>query len=240
MHKSAERHYLGHPEVFDQLAVTRQRLDLFPGFQLTGFNTACQHSPDKRVRTQGGGQHAERLVDVFQLLGCLYMLDDQIEQRRQILARAVQLHVGPAVAARRIHVGEIQLFVIGTEAGKQVETFVQRAIRLCVTLVDLVQNNDRVQSQCQRFGGDEFGLRHRAFGRINQQYNAIHHGQDAFDLAAEIGVAGRVDDVDTDAFPFDRGRFGKNCDAALTLQVVAVHGAFGRRLIFAIGAGLFQ
>ena len=55
-----------------------------------------------------------------------------------------------------------------------------------------------LQAQRQRLAGHELGLRHRAFGRIDQQDDAVDHRQDALDLAAEIGVAGRVDDVDAD------------------------------------------
>ena len=44
----------------------------------------------------------------------------------------------------------------------------------------------------------EAGLRHGAFGGIDQQQHAVHHVHHALDLAAEIGVAGRVDDVDLD------------------------------------------
>ena len=42
------------------------------------------------------------------------------------------------------------------------------------------------------------------FGGIDQQHHAIDHRQDALHLAAEIGMAGRVDDIDARAVPFDR------------------------------------
>ena len=64
--------------------------------------------------------------------------------------------------------------------------------------------------------------------------------EDALDLAAEIGVAGRVDDVDARALPDDRGALGEDGDAALTLQVVRIHGALGDLLVLAEGAALLQ
>ncbi len=135
---------------------------------------------------------------------------------------------------------EFKLFVGGVEAGEKVETLIQRAVRLGIRLVDLVQHDDRAQAQFQRLGGHEFGLGHRAFGGVHQKHHTIDHRQDALDLAAEVGVARRVDDVDAGVVPDDRGRLGEDGDAALTLQIVAVHSALGGRLVFTIGAGLFQ
>src|SRR6185436_18090156 len=64
--------------------------------------------------------------------------------------------------------------------------------------------------------------------------------QDALDFAAEIGVAGGVDDVDAGVLPLHRGGLGQNGDAALALQVVGVHRALGHLLVLAVGAGLLQ
>ena len=50
----------------------------------------------------------------------------------------------------------------------------------------------------------EAGLRQRAFGGVDQQHDAVDHRQRALHLAAEVGVAGRVDDVDLDAAVVDR------------------------------------
>ena len=55
--------------------------------------------------------------------------------------------------------------------------------------------------------------------------HAIDHTQHALDLAAEVGVARRVDDVDVDAPYFDRGVLGKDRDARL-FEVVRIHDAF--------------
>ncbi len=66
-------------------------------------------------------------------------------------------------------------------------------------------------------------LRHRPFDRIDEQKAAVGHVQHPLDLAAEIGVAGGVDDVDLDAAVGDRGVFGEDRDPALPLQIVGVH-----------------
>jgi len=59
-------------------------------------------------------------------------------------------------------------------------------------------------------------------------------------LAAEIGVAGRVDDVDPHFVPDDRGAFREDRNAALALELVRIEGAFGNLLIGAESAALAQ
>jgi hypothetical protein len=112
--------------------------------------------------------------------------------------------------------------------------------RASVGPVDLVDDDDRPEAERQRLHGDELGLRQRPFGRVHQQDHAVHHVEDALDLAAEIGVAGRIDDVDAGALPVDRGALGEDGDAALALQVVRVHDPFHDLLVGAEGAALLQ
>ena len=45
----------------------------------------------------------------------------------------------------------------------------------------------------------EAGLRQRPLRGVDQQQDAVDHRQRALDLAAEVGVARRVDDVDLHA-----------------------------------------
>src|SRR6202040_1645540 len=91
--------------------------------------------------------------------------------------------------------------------------------------IDLVDHDDRPQTLVQRLSDDKFGLRHWAVGGVDQYQNPVAHAEDAFDLAAEIGVAGRVDDVDPDIPPDDRRAFGKDRDAALAFELVGNEGA---------------
>ena len=81
---------------------------------------------------------------------------------------------------------------------------------------------------------------HADFGGVDEHDRAVHHRQNALDLAAEIGVAGGVDDVDAHVVPDDRSRLGQDGDAALALQIVGVHGALGDLLVVAEGAALLQ
>jgi hypothetical protein len=53
-------------------------------------------------------------------------------------------------------------------------------------------------------------------------------------------VAGRIDYVDVYTFVIDRSVFGEDGDAALALQVVRVHDAFGDVLVGRKRAGLME
>ena len=92
----------------------------------------------------------------------------------------------------------------------------------------------------KRLRDDEFRLRQRAFGGVDQHDDAIDHVEDAFDLAAEVGVARRIDDVDVRALPLDAGALRENGDAALALEVVGIHRPLGHLLVLAERAGLLQ
>ena len=75
------------------------------------------------------------------------------------------------------------------------------------------------------------------FGSVDQHQGTVDHVEDALDLAAEIGVARRVDDVDARCRArATRGHLGENGDAALALEVVRIHGALGHALVLAEGA----
>src|SRR6185437_11596772 len=62
----------------------------------------------------------------------------------------------------------------------------------------------------------------------------------ALHLAAEIGVAGRIHDIDAHVPPLDAGALGEDGDAPLALQVVGIHGALVHVLVLAHGASLFE
>ena len=172
------------------------------------------------------------------------MLDDQVIKRGQGVARRGHIHGRPAFLARRIDVREIQLFVRCAQGGEQVKGLVQNAVRISMGPVDLVQHQDGAQAKLKGLAEHELGLGHDALFGIDQQQTAIDHAQDALNLAAEIGVAGGVDDIDPGlarhAIPKHAGALGQNRNAALALLVIRVHGPLYRRLIGSENPGLGQ
>ena len=109
-----------------------------------------------------------------------------------------------------------------------------------VGAVDLVDDDDDAVTQLQRAGEDEARLRHGALSGVDEQDNAVDHLEDTLDLAAEVGVARGIDNVDLGVAVADGGVFSEDRDAALTLEVVRVHDAVDDLLIFAVHAALLE
>ena len=146
----------------------------------------------------------------------------------------------PALLGRAVEDREIELLLARVERGEQVEHFVGDFGRAGVGAIDLVDDDDRLQPDLERLGDHELGLRQRTLGGVDQYQRAVHHVEDALDLAAEIGVTGRIDDIDAGVLPHDRRHLGQDGDAALALEVVAIERALGDTLVFAKRARLLQ
>ena len=85
------------------------------------------------------------------------------------------------------------------EVEEQVLDHAQHLADARVGAVDLVDVEDHRQPRLERLAQDEARLRQRALGRVDEQQHGVDHRQRALDLAAEVRVAGRVDDVDLHA-----------------------------------------
>ncbi len=151
-----------------------------------------------------------------------------------------------ALAARRpgpgvgVEHGEIELLLGRVEIDEQVVDLVEHFLGPGVGPIDLVDDDDRRQPALERLAQDESRLRQRPFRRVHQQHHAVDHRQRPLDLAAEIGVAGRIDDVDQMIAVVDRGVLGENRDAALALEVGVVHRSLGHPLVEPERAALMQ
>ena len=80
-----------------------------------------------------------------------------------------------------------------------------------------------LQAERERLAQHHAGLGHRALGGVDEEQAPVRHAEDALDLAAEVGVPGRVDDVELDPVVPDRGRLREDRDSLLALEVVGVH-----------------
>jgi hypothetical protein len=114
------------------------------------------------------------------------------------------------------------------------------AQRVGARAVDLVDDDDGRAAQRERLAQHEARLRHRAVERVDDEQHAVDHAQDALDLAAEVGVAGRVDDVDLHVLPAHRGVLGQDRDAPLALERVRVHHPVLDDLVVAEGPALAE
>ena len=167
-------------------------------------------------------------------------VDDGLEERLQVGAGRGQIGRRGACLGHRVEHGKIELRLFGIEIDEKVVDLVQHFLRARVGAVDLVDDHDGLELGFERLGQHVARLRQRALGRVDQQHDAVDHLERAFHFAAEIGVAGRVDDVDLAAVEVDGRVLGQDGDAALALQLVRVHHAVGHLLVGAEGAGLAQ
>ncbi len=167
-------------------------------------------------------------------------LHDGFEERLQTLARLREVERSGALLGDGVKDREVELVFFRIEIDEQVVDLVQHFLGAGVGAVDLVDHHDRRQFGFQGLGQHVARLRKRAFGCVNQKHDAVDHFQGAFHFAAEIGVAGRVDDVDFAALEVDGGVLGEDGDAALALQLIRVHHSLGDLFVGAECAGLAQ
>ncbi len=86
----------------------------------------------------------------------------------------------------------------GIEIEEELVDLVDDLGRAGVGPVDLVDHEDHRQIAGQRLAQHEPRLRQRTFGGVDQEHDPVDHRERPLDLATEVGVAGRVDDVQRD------------------------------------------
>jgi hypothetical protein len=234
---AAEGEDFGHPALLDEIAEPVEHLDRGIGLDRAGEDAPGDDAAEIGIGFEQRAEHAEAALDHP---GRLDVADDEIEQRPHVLFRPVGRIGHPTLLGRAVDDREVELLVGRVERGEQVEAFVGDLGDPRIRLVDLVDADDRLQADLQRLADHELGLRHRPLGGVDQHDGAVDHRQDPLDLAAEIGVAGRVDDVDAHPLPDHRGRLGENGDPALALEIVGIHHPLGDPLVLAERAGLLQ
>ena len=168
------------------------------------------------------------------------MFHDGLEERGHPIVFVLESLDGVTVARAGVNERGIELFFRGVEFQEQLQHLVVHLVRVGVLAVDLVDDHDDFQAVGEGFLQDEASLRLRAVECVDEQQHAIDHAEDAFDFAAEIGVAGGIDDIDRVAAPMDGGVLGLDGDALFLLEVHGIHGAFFHGLVGAIHPTLAQ
>ena len=147
-----------------------------------------------------------------------------------------------AMPALRVRVEdrEVELVLGGVEVDEEVVDLVQDLAGAGVGAVDLVDHHHRGQAGLERLAQHVAGLGQRPLGGVHEQEHAVHHLEGALHLAAEVGVARGVHDVDLGVVVVDRGVLGQDGDAALPLELVRVHDALAVLLVRAEDAALLE
>ena len=190
------------------------------------------------VVVDGGDQQLQRRG--FVTGGGIDILDDGFEQRGQILALLVRTVGGGALAAGAEDGGGIELLVGSVQVQQQLQHLVHDFVDTGIGLIDLVHGYDDLVAQLQGLLQHEAGLGHGALGSVYQQDNAVDHLQDPLYLAAKVGVARSIHNVDLVIFIVYGSVFCQNGDAPLPLQIAGVHDPIHSGLIFPIDAALLQ
>ena len=228
---------LGHAEGLE-LAV---RADA--GDRRAAHEPAAGHAPDHQpsdvvVPAERHGLELERRLEVH--VRGRRTLENRLEQRPQVAARVLERAHGGAFLRRGEDHRELELAIVGAEVDEQIEDLVDHLVRALLRPVDLVHHQHDAQAVRERLAHHEAGLRHHAVDRVDQQQRRVDHPEHALDLAAEVGMARCIDEMDPHALELDRGVLGVDRDAALALEVLAVHHALDHGLVLAEGAGLTQ
>ena len=167
-------------------------------------------------------------------------IDERVEERPQILARLVERRRRGTGLGIRVKDREVDLGLVGAEVHEQLVDVVEHLGRAGVGAIDLVERDDDRQVAGHRLLEDVAGLRQRALRRVDEQQHRIDHEQGALDLAAEVGVSGRVDDVEADVRIVDRRLLGEDRDALLAFEIAGIHDPVDDRLVRAERPGLAE
>ena len=168
------------------------------------------------------------------------LVDNHLEQGGHVGAGLVRLQAGVPLPGGGIAHGELQLVVVGAQLDEQVQHLVHHFRGAGPGPVDFIQHHHWLLAQGQSLFQHKAGLGHAALKGVHQQQHAVHHLQNPLYLAAKIGVAGGVHNIDLDAVVHHGGIFGEDGDAPLPLQVAGIHHALGHSLILAEHAALPQ
>ncbi len=231
---------LGHVELPD-LGLLDRTVGPAPGHRLAAADGPVSHPAERQASqvrrgVQVGHQRLQRMIVV--VLGRGDVLAQRLEQRLQVLGQGVGVRAaapGPRVAVKD---RELDVMVLGVQVHEQLVDLVDHLGDARIGPVDLVHHQDHGQVRLERLPKHEPRLRQRTLARVHQQQHAVHHGQPAFDLAAEVGVAGRVHDVDLQIAVANGRVLRQDRDALLALQVHGVHDPLAHVLVRAERAGL--
>ncbi len=113
-------------------------------------------------------------------------------------------------------------------------------MRPAVLPVALVDDDDDLEPLGERLSQDEARLGHGPVRGADEHERRVGHADDALDLSPEVGVAGRVDDVDPMALPLDGTGLREDRDSTLLLDVVAVHDELAHGLVVAEDPALLE
>ncbi len=101
----------------------------------------------------------------------------------------------PALAGAGVHDGEVSLTLVGAQVHEKIEGGVDHVVHAGIGTVHLVDHEDHAVALGQGFTKHEAGLGQRAFSGVHEEQTAVHHAENPFHLATEVGVARGINDI---------------------------------------------
>ncbi len=231
---------LGH-EQLDDLGRLDRAVGATPRDRLAAADGPVAHPAERepsqvRRGVEVGHQRLERMA--LLVLGSRDVVLQRLEQRLEVVGERVRIRTTSPRPRVGVQDRELDLPFVRVQVQEELVDLVHDLLHARVGTVDLVHDQDHGQVQLERLPQDEARLRQRALARVHQQQHAVDHGQSAFDLTAEVGVPGRVDDVDLQAAVTNGRVLRQDRDALLALQVHGVHDPDVHVLVLAERPGL--
>ena len=204
-----------------------------------GSEDPAVHAPDRDaaqvvVVIERGGLELEAGRGVGPREGDV--LEEPLREGAEVALGRGGLGRGPAVTTGAVDHREVELVVGRAQVHEEVEDLVQHLVGAGVRAVDLVDHHQRLEAVLEGLLEDEARLRHRALEGVDQQQDGVRHRQGSLHLTTEVGVSGRVDDVDPVPLQRDGRVLGEDRDPALALLRVRVHHPLGDLLALPEGA----
>ena len=128
-------------------------------------------------------------------VGSADVLKNCVKKRTHIALTNIGIKRGIAVLCRSVNNGEFNLILICAKLDKEVEHLVDNLVGSCAGAVDFVNDNKNLFLEVESLFQNESCLRHTALECVNEKKNAVNHGENSLNLAAEIGMAGGVNNV---------------------------------------------
>jgi hypothetical protein len=225
------------PDLFAALGVAHDE-DRIADLDDAAEDLADRDAADVVAPVDVGDEHVERLLGLGER--GRDVVDDGLEEGRHVLLRLAEVIHHVAVAAGAVDDGRVELLLGGVELHEQLEDLVIHFRRLGVVAVDLVDDDHDLQPVGESLAEHETGLRLRAVIGVDDEEHAVDHAEGALDLAAEVGVAGGVENVDDLVLPVDGGVLGLDRDALFAFEIHGVHGAFLHLLVGAVDPALLE
>ena len=173
-------------------------------------------------------------------LGSGNVVQDGFKQGLHARAGLAGFHGSDTRLGGSIDERTVELGVVCIQLEEQLKNLVNDLVRSCLGAVDLIDTYNYGKLQLKSLAENELCLGHCTLKGIHNKDDAVYHFQDTFHLAAEVSVAGGVDNVDLCVLVHDGGVLGQNGNTALTFNIVGVHDTLRNLLTGTEHAALFQ